>query len=420
MRLRDTVLVLLPVLLLESVAPVRGAGGSGRIHGSVTDLDGMPIAAVEVTIRIPEDEFEERTATDKKGRFKVVLKDPERDYVILLRKEGYQSLEQAIEVLADHVLDASWILLTEEQAAERAAELADVEAKNRAAGLYNEGATAYNSGDLEGAIEKFRQALGENPDLESAHASLVRIYLEREQWEEAVASGERLAELRPDDKAALLALYDAYWGAGDRGGAVAMMEKLKSLGAEREVGARVFNEGVAAVKESDLERARERFEAALALDENLYQAHRPLAQIYSGRGDWESALVHAEALLEKEPTDGRAHVIRYKSLRNLGRMEAADEALRELRESSPEASLEIFFEEGLEEFASGQSGLALESFRRVLEIDPDHPRAHYQVGLSYASLGENDRARAALQRFVELAPDDPEVASAREMIRYLE
>jgi tetratricopeptide (TPR) repeat protein len=198
------------------------------------------------------------------------------------------------------------------------------------------------------------------------------------------------------------------------------MEKLKSLGAEQEAGARVFNEGVAAVKESDLERARERFEIALTLDENLYQAHQPLAQIYSGRGDWESALVHAEALLEKEPTNGRAHVIRYKSLRNLGRMAEAGEALEALRASSREASLEIFFEDGLEEFSSGQPGQALESFRRVLEIDPDHPRAHYQLGLSYASLGEHDLARAALQRFIELAPDDPEVASAREMIRYLE
>jgi tetratricopeptide (TPR) repeat protein len=386
----------------------------------VTDLDGMPISAVEVTIRVPESEFEKGTATDKKGRFKLVLKDTERPYVIHLRKEGYQSLEQAIEVRSDHVLDASWVLLTEEQAAERAAELADVEAKNRAAGLYNEGATVFNSGDLEGAIEKFRQALGEDPELEPAHASLVRIYLERGQWEEAVASGERLVELRPDDKGALLALYDAYWGAGDRGRAAAAMEKLKSLGAEQEAGARVFNEGVAAVKESDLERARERFEIALTLDENLYQAHQPLAQIYSGRGDWESALVHAEALLEKEPTNGRAHVIRYKSLRNLGRMAEAGEALEALRASSREASLEIFFEDGLEEFSSGQPGQALESFRRVLEIDPDHPRAHYQLGLSYASLGEHDLARAALQRFIELAPDDPEVASAREMIRYLE
>jgi tetratricopeptide (TPR) repeat protein len=227
-------------------------------------------------------------------------------------------------------------------------------------------------------------------------------------------------ELRPDDKGALLALYDAYSGTGDRDRAAATMEKLKTLGAEREVGARVFNEGVAAVKESDLEKARERFETALTLDGNLYQAHQPLAQIYAGRGDWESALVHAEALIEKEPKSGRAHVIRYKSLRNLGRMAEAGEALEELRESSPEASVEIFFEDGLEEFSSGQPSLALESFRRVLEIDPDHPRAHYQLGLSYVSLGEHDLAGEALQRFIELAPDDPEVASAREMIRYLE
>ena len=42
------------------------------------------------------------------------------------------------------------------------------------------------------------------------------------------------------------------------------------------------------------------------------------------------------------------------------------------------------------------------------------------VGLDHLSKGENPDAKSALAKFIELAPDDPDAATAREMLNYLD
>jgi Flp pilus assembly protein TadD len=57
---------------------------------------------------------------------------------------------------------------------------------------------------------------------------------------------------------------------------------------------------------------------------------------------------------------------------------------------------------------------------RVLEVEPDHARAHYLLGTALFNTGQTELAADHLRRFVELAPDDPDVAIAEELLAYVQ
>ena len=56
----------------------------------------------------------------------------------------------------------------------------------------------------------------------------------------------------------------------------------------------------------------------------------------------------------------------------------------------------------------------------MLEVNPDHPKAHYYLGLIAVNTGDKEGALKHLGRFVELAPEDPDVATAKDLLAYLE
>ena len=56
----------------------------------------------------------------------------------------------------------------------------------------------------------------------------------------------------------------------------------------------------------------------------------------------------------------------------------------------------------------------------IVAADPENARAYYELGRSYLSAGDTDKAKEALQQFLSMAPNDPEAPSAKEMLSYLE
>ena len=65
-------------------------------------------------------------------------------------------------------------------------EMARLEARNKAAKLYNQAAKAYDENDLDEAAEGFHAAVAEDPELALGWAALAQVELERENWEGAL------------------------------------------------------------------------------------------------------------------------------------------------------------------------------------------------------------------------------------------
>lgn len=230
-------------------------------------------------------------------------------------------------------------------------------------------------GSLAEAVELLDEVVQERPDDPDAHLLLGSALSLIPRRERAIESVLRALELRPEHA-------QSYATAG---------MALARLG-ERDVAATVF-------------------ERAISLNPALGDAHLNLALILAGKEDYEGAVRHMAKALEFETeVSARAHLrfLNGKLLVELGRVEdAVGEYERSLELDS--GSGEVYLALGMAHKTLLREDYAFPAFRRAVELAPQNPEAHYQLGLELQRRGE---AGAAADRFLEanrLRPRDQPV-----------
>ena len=63
---------------------------------------------------------------------------------------------------------------------------------------------------------------------------------------------------------------------------------------------------------------------------------------------------------------------------------------------------------------------ALEEFRKVLNDEPDHPIANFNIGIVYREMGEVDSARAHWNHYLKIDPTGSAAASTRSLLQDLD
>ncbi|HVS62281.1 MAG TPA: tetratricopeptide repeat protein [Thermoanaerobaculia bacterium] len=235
------------------------------------------------------------------------------------------------------------------------------------------------------------------------------------QLEEAIGNLERVLELRPNDLPTLVRLGDVH---SKRGG---------------------------------VELAREFYERALALDEDVAAAHAGLGRLDLEAGQHQRAVDRVERALELQPDADELYHTLGMAYRGLGDVERAREALRKnkhgrvtfddplieslgLENASAEAHIQMasdamrrqelakavpYYESYLElkpddVVALNNLGIALlgldrweegmKTLRRAVEIDPNHRGAQYSLATALADLGRYDEALEHYRRAHEIDP----------------
>ncbi len=182
----------------------------------------------------------------------------------------------------------------------------------------------------------------------------------------------------------------------------------------------VYNSGVEAYTQGDLQTAIQKLEEAAQLDPTLLQPHASLAKIYSESGRTADALAAAERALAIDPKNQFALAAAIQAYRAQGSEAKARAAEAALAEVNPAVAAATSYEAGTRLFNEGKSAEAAVELERAVAANPDHARGHYVLGLCYSGLGENAKARQHLEAFIRLAPADPDAASAQEMMKYLQ
>ncbi len=412
MRQRSSILACVVALLF---AGALAAGTEGRIAGEIQDAQGKPIADARVTLMAQEVRLARTTESNKKGKFTLIVADATKSYLIRIEKDGYQPIQEAIKVPVGGLIRKSWTLAPGEGAIGAAV----VEAVDPAAKVYNEGAQAFNTGELDTALAKFQEAAELKPELAEAWQGIMMIHWGQERTQEAVSAAEKLVALDPENVFALRVLHDGYDEFGDERSAQ-VLDTLVEVDRTEGTARRVFNVGVAAVRANDADTAIRRFEQALEIDPTLAPAYRVLGQIHNSLSDYPAAIASAQKLLELEPGSPEAHGILYQAYRATGDSAKAQESLQILQSANPEELARAMFDEGQTNFNAGNLEQAKSTFEQLLSVQPEHAAAHYMLGLCYLNTGNQTRAKQLLQRFLELAPEHPEAGAAREMLQYLE
>jgi DNA-binding winged helix-turn-helix (wHTH) protein/tetratricopeptide (TPR) repeat protein len=154
-------------------------------------------------------------------------------------------------------------------------------------------------------------------------------------------------------------------------------------------------------------RAREMAERALALDEQLAEAHAALARVHYYY-DWDYAAAEREfqRALELNPGSADAHLWYGEYLALMGRFDEAVAAMKRAAQLDPLTPF-VVIHLGFPYYLAGRYDEAIAYAQKGLEIDPNVRMIHIDLGLCYAMKGDAARGIAELQRAIDLGDHSP-------------
>jgi tetratricopeptide (TPR) repeat protein len=178
-----------------------------------------------------------------------------------------------------------------------------------AARIFNEGADAYNAGDMTTAISKFQQAADLDPSLVQARMVLAKFYFSEGNLSEALARAEEVVALEPDNGDALRITYDSALRLGNTEKAATALDGLAVSDPEWaatglfKLAAELYNKG-------QTEAATQALERVLQADPDHARAHYLLGVAQFNTGQTETASEHLQRFLELAPEDPDAAIAR--------------------------------------------------------------------------------------------------------------
>jgi TolB-like protein/Tfp pilus assembly protein PilF/class 3 adenylate cyclase len=146
------------------------------------------------------------------------------------------------------------------------------------------------------------------------------------------------------------------------------------------------------------QKAREAATRALALDQNLGEAHAALAWIRSNADwDWEGADASYQRALALEP--GNGVVISHAGIlaRILGHLDQAAKMGRQAMQMDP-LGPGTCHNAGIAFYYAGRNKEAIAAFRQVLALVPDIARPHNFIGRVYLASGQAQQALAEMEK----------------------
>jgi tetratricopeptide (TPR) repeat protein len=243
------------------------------------------------------------------------------------------------------------------------------------------GMIARQSGDLDGAIRHYQEAVRVWPRLGDAQSKLGEALIAKDQPAEAVPYLQRAIAAQPGSP-------DAY---------VYLGTALRRL--------------------NDTAQAEQAYRTALGIKPDDALAHLGLAECLADRQLPNEAGAEAWRALTLAANDPQLRRAAYRLLVRLGQGEAAAKAAPDLASTSGDAQTHL--DQATAFVKAGRFEEAASEFRAALAIDPANAKAHANLGAALASLGRFDAAIDEFVSALKLNPGLPDVQRNLDLAREL-
>ena len=258
------------------------------------------------------------------------------------------------------------------------------------------GADADKQHHYDAAIAEFKKVTELEPTLAAGFINLGGAYMEKQDYASATPALKRAVELSPEQVETHQLLGYALLAQGYAAEAIPHLERAHEEGAA----------GIAQVETGQLPEAVANLQAALAKRPN-----DPDLLYYLGRASGLLSKQSIDTLQAAYPDSARAHQAmaeNYFVLRQMPQAEKEFRAALQLRPNTPHLHLEL----GLVYAAASQWDKAEEQFRAETKLQPGSAEAAYRLGNTLLQEGKVREARAELQRADRLKPEMPETLYA--------
>jgi tetratricopeptide (TPR) repeat protein len=254
------------------------------------------------------------------------------------------------------------------------------------------GWASLKSGNFDDAVDRYRRALEIQPELGEVRVNMARAYIMSGRHGEAIAPLTEETRRRPNSDLAHFLLGQVY------------------------------------LQQTEYEKAKASYEAALKIQPRYANAHYGLVTVCTKLGQREEAKTHSQRFKElkaeaRKNLKGRKvayddfsqtqkeAAITYinvgRMYRDKGNLPKAEQLLKEAAGYDPE-NVVAFLELASLYQATGRSPQALQMHRRIVTLQPQAVMCHLMIGMLSGSLKRFNESEAAFRKVIELAPQRSE------------
>lgn len=262
-------------------------------------------------------------------------------------------------------------------------------------------------GEAVSLLTAVRDRYGDNPVL---HQLLAGSFLAMNEFESALASARRFAELRPEDPVAVATWGEAAWKAGELAAAEEHLRDALALEERVDIRERLVDVLLLREKLDEAEAELDKLpkEGAVAERAQFTRGRMALAE-----GDLPSARRYFEAAWEIEPNS--RNVLYLAGLRWQQReRSAALDLLRDWLADNP-SDTAVLNQLGSYYAFTGNDAAAAEAFEKLTKLAPDDPVVLNNLAWSYRAI-DPEKAVAYAARAMELSPGTPSIQDTFAMV----
>jgi tetratricopeptide (TPR) repeat protein len=180
-------------------------------------------------------------------------------------------------------------------------------------------------------------------------------------------------------------------------------------------GADLVAEGDALKDKGDKAGAIAKYEQAAQLNPNFYRLYGDIGELYLGMDQKDKAMENFKKFLEKEPDNATVKIVAAQTLLQMGNAEEAKKMLTGL-DLTKVTNASALYNLGGAFYNIKDTQEAIRYWEAAITVDPSLVDAHFQLGLAYYSMKQNDKAKVELNKVMELAPGSENATMAKEML----
>lgn len=254
-------------------------------------------------------------------------------------------------------------------------------------------------GKYEAAAREFTAAQDLDARSHEALQALADAWRKAGKPEAAIPPLRRAFELQPDNLELQLNLGAAYADSGLVERATEVLEEAAAK--HRRAASAHFNLATLHARQQRYENAAAALRQALQIEPGHEEAHLALAKVLVRQHRYSEALAQANGYLARRAPPSREFDARHVegvSLRQLGRLEEAERALRRANELNPDHA-DVCYNLGFVLLRRGALGEARRQLEKARQLDPDNPDIRFQLANVLHRLRETAAARQEFEEF---------------------
>ena len=261
-------------------------------------------------------------------------------------------------------------------------------------------------GDADSALREYREGIVKDVKRKATYQhAVIEVLLRQGKRAEAAEMNSQVLKENPKDADAksLAATFLI-----DQGAVASALTQLQALvtsapdnaAAHYQLGRAYLASGKPEAREA----ARQQFERAISLRQDMLSPRLGLAELQVMHGEYQAALDSVQEILKRDPGNGHARIIQSQALLGLKKFGESDTLLAGMLKSNPN-SPDVLYQAGVSAMAQGKLKEAGTDFMRSYQLNPANPRGLLGVVEADIRQGKPEDAMAVLEAESKKSPN---------------